>query len=148
MSRINHLTFRPTDEKHNRPLRDLLAKANLHAAAESKVLAGLPESLAPHCRFVSYFDGDLTVSATSSVTASQIRMRQSEILQELRQTKEFEFAWRLKVKVAPPRFQSQPTARKEPLTKENARLLKEEAGHTKDEGLRQVLEKLSRHVRD
>jgi hypothetical protein len=34
------------------------------------------------------------------------------------------------------------------LSKENARLLKEEAGHTKDKALREVLEKLASHVRD
>jgi hypothetical protein len=38
--------------------------------------------------------------------------------------------------------------KKEPLSKENARLLKEEAGHTKDKALREVLEKLASHVRD
>jgi len=35
-----------------------------------------------------------------------------------------------------------------PLSNENARLLKEEAGHTKDKQLREVLEKLASHVRD
>lgn len=148
MSRKTHLTFRPTDAQHDRPLQELLAKANRHALAEKHILACIPESLASGCRFVSYFDGDLTLAATSSVIASQIRMRQSEILQSMRQSGEFEFAWRLKVKVVPPRFRQQSIARKEPLTKENARLLREEAGHTKDKGLSQVLEKLSRHVKD
>jgi len=60
----------------------------------------------------------------------------------------FRFVWKLKVKVQPLRFNERPVRKMTPLSNENARLLKEEAGHTKDEQLREVLEKLASHVRD
>ena len=69
-------------------------------------------------------------------------------MEELRKQELFRFVWKLKVKVAPPRFSERPKAKMTPLSNENARLLKEEAGHTKDKQLREVLEKLASHVRD
>ena len=69
-------------------------------------------------------------------------------MEKVRENELFRFVWKLKVKVAPPRFREKLVFKKEPLSKENARLLKEEAGHTKDKALREVLEKLASHVRD
>ena len=69
-------------------------------------------------------------------------------MEELRKQELFRFVWKLKVKVAPPRFSERPKVKITPLSNENARLLKEEAGHTKDKQLREVLEKLASHVRD
>ncbi|MGQ7275393.1 DciA family protein [Marinobacter sp. V034] len=148
MKRKTHLTFEPTDARHPPGLRRLLADAEVHRQAETRVLAAIPASLADKCRFLSFRDGDLTLSAESSVIASQVRMRQHEILTELRKSADFQFAWRLRVKVSPPRTTPASAAKKELLSKQNARLLEEEAGHTKDEGLREVLEKLSRHIKD
>ncbi len=128
-------------------LRELMAKAELHRQAEYQVLAALPKGLASGTRFVSLKEGELVLSAENAGKASQIRFRQHEIMEKVREHEAFQFVWKLKVKVSPPRFQEKPTFRKEPLSKENARLLKEEAGHTKDKKLREVLEKLASHVR-
>ncbi|BES72671.1 hypothetical protein RE428_36890 [Marinobacter nanhaiticus D15-8W] len=148
MKRKTNLTLEPTDSRLEPNLRRLLANAEIHRRAEKTVLAAVPENLRAHCRFLSYHNGDLAISADGSVVASQVRMRQREILEQLRKAPDFQYAWRLKVKVAPPRPKEKPAVKKEPLSNENARLLKQEAGHTKDEGLREVLEKLSRHVRN
>lgn len=129
-------------------LRDLVARAELHRQAEQEVLAALPAELASGVRFVSCTDGELVLTAETAGKASQIRFRQHEILEAVRNIELFRFTWKLKVKVAPPRFREKPVRKKEPLSKENARLLKEEAGHTKDKALREVLEKLASHVRD
>jgi hypothetical protein len=67
---------------------------------------------------------------------------------ELRKCEVFRYVWKLTVKVVPPRFSKVPEARHRPLSKENARLLREEAGHTKDKRLREVLEKLASHIQD
>ncbi|WP_297795543.1 DciA family protein [uncultured Marinobacter sp.] len=129
-------------------LRELMNKAELHQQAEAVVLATLPRHLATGTRFVSCQEGELVLSAETAGTASQIRFRQHEIMENLRKEELFRFVWKLKVKVAPPRFHEKPKVEKTPLSKENARLLKEEAGHTKDKQLREVLEKLASHVRD
>lgn len=129
-------------------LKDLVAKAELHRQAEDQVLAAVPPALAAGTRFVSCKEGELVLTAENAGKASQIRFRQHEIMEKVREYELFQFVWKLKVKVAPPRFQDKPIFKKAPLSKENARLLKEEAGHTKDKKLREVLEKLASHVRD
>jgi len=129
-------------------LRDLVTRAEIHRRAEQEVLAAIPPELAKGTRFVSCKDGELILSAENGSKASQIRFRQHEIMEKIRTIESFRFVWKLKVKVAPPRFREKPVPAKIPLSKENARLLKEEAGHTKDTKLREVLEKLASHVRD
>ncbi|MBZ2167170.1 MULTISPECIES: DUF721 domain-containing protein [Marinobacter] len=129
-------------------LNELLKKAELHRQAESQVLEAIPPELAQGTRFVSCHEGELILSAENASKASRIRFRQHEIMEKVRANELFQYVWKLKVKVAPPRFSERPAHKKEPLSKENARLLKEEAGHTKDKKLREVLEKLASHVRD
>ena len=148
MKKKTDLELTPDSFSRASTLRELMAKAQHHTQAEQLVIAALPESLAKGTRFVSCRDGELILSATAATTASQIRFRQHEIMEELRQQELFRFVWKLKVKVAPPRFSERPKAKMTPLSNENARLLKEEAGHTKDKQLREVLEKLASHVRD
>ncbi|MCK7549148.1 DciA family protein [Marinobacter koreensis] len=129
-------------------LKSLFARAELHRRAECQILEALPEDLRAGVRFLSCEEGELVLSAENSSRASQIRFRQHEIMENVRHQELFRFVWKLKVKVAPPRFLEHRKARKQPLSKENARLLEEEAGHTKDKALREVLEKLASHVRD
>ena len=129
-------------------LRELMNKAELHQQAEAVVLSALPDHLALGARFVACHEGEMVLSAETSGAASQIRFRQHEIMERLRNEELFRFVWKLKVKVAPARFRNKSKFKKAPLSNENARLLKEEAGHTKDKQLREVLEKLASHVRD
>ena len=129
-------------------LRELLSRAELHREAEHRVIAALPERLRAGTRFVSCHDGELTLSAEAATVATQLRYRQHEIMETLRQDELFRYVWKLNVKVAPPRFRQEVRRTMPPLSNENARLLKEEAGHTKDKKLREVLEKLASHVRD
>jgi hypothetical protein len=129
-------------------LKDLVAKAELHQQAESQILSALPADLLGGTRFVSCKEGELVLSTDNAGRASQIRFRQHEIMASLRDNELFRFVWKLKVKVQLPRYQEKPPLRKTTLSKENAQLLKEEAGHTKDKKLREVLEKLAGHVQD
>ncbi len=129
-------------------LRDLVTRAEIHRRAEQELLSAIPPELADGTRFVSCKEGELVLSAVNGSKASQIRFRQHEIMEKIRASESFRFVWKLKVKVTPPRFKEKPAPAKTRLSKENARLLKEEAGHTKDTKLREVLEKLASHVRD
>ncbi|MCH8499723.1 MAG: DUF721 domain-containing protein [Marinobacter sp.] len=149
MKRATFIRLTTDSHQHGHVLRDLLAKAALHRSAEQQIVEALPEQFRGKCRFVSYHDGDLTLSAPDGVVGSQLRMQQQDVLTRLRAMGEtFQFAWRLKVKVIPAREPGKVTRAREPLSKENARLLKEEAGLTKDKGLREVLEKLAAHCKD
>jgi hypothetical protein len=129
-------------------LRKLVARAEQHQLAEQALLAQLPPSLQSGTRFVSCHEGELVLAADSGPKASQICFRQRDIMAAARTLELFRFVWKLKVKVVPPRFQNKAMAKKKPLSKENAQLLKEEAEHTQDKALRQILEKLASHARD
>jgi len=129
-------------------LRELVAKAELHRQAEEQILTAIPAELAKGVRLLSCQEGELILSADNATRASQIRFRQHEIMASVRAHELFRYVWKLKVKVAPPRFREARRVNKQPLSKENARLLQEEAGHTKDTALREVLEKLASHARD
>ncbi|MGC8121600.1 DUF721 domain-containing protein [Marinobacter sp. VGCF2001] len=132
----------------NRTLRELMSRAELHLQAEQLVLAAIPTELAEGTRFVSCSDGELVLSADNASKATRLRFRQHEIMSALRENELFRYVWKVKIKVSPPRFTHRSKPVKELLSKENARLLQEEAGHTKDKALREVLEKLASHVRD
>lgn len=131
-----------------RHLRELMARAALHHQAEQRVLKAIPARLARGVRFVSYHDGELVLQADNATQASQLRFQQRDIMAALREEKAFEFVWKLKVKVQPRRYSLKKPAAPMTLSKENARLLEEEAGHTKDKALREVLEKLASHASD
>ena len=140
--------FGDNNGNHSSTLQQLMTKAELHQEAERQVIAALPEGLEVGTRFVSCQDGELVLSTDNASKATRLRFRQHEIMEKVRENELFRYVWKVRIKVSPPRFQSRPQAEKTPLSKENARLLHEEAGHTKDTALREVLEKLASHVRD
>ncbi|MFW5823567.1 MAG: DciA family protein [Marinobacter sp.] len=142
------LSLSPDNRDQPRQLRELMARAALHHQAEQRVLRAIPAGLATGVRFVSYHDGKLVLQADNATQASQLRFRQREIMAELREEEAFQFVWKLKVRVQPRRYSLKKPPAPMTLSKENARLLKEEAGHTKDKALREVLEKLASHVDD
>ncbi|WP_323752619.1 DUF721 domain-containing protein [Marinobacter sp.] len=129
-------------------LKQLVAKAGMHIEAEQVVLSAIPSELTEGTRFVACQDGELVLSTDTASKATRLRFRQYEIMESLRENELFRFVWKVRVKVAPARYKARKKVEKIPLSKENARLLSEEAGHTKDKALREVLEKLASHVRD
>ena len=132
----------------NSNLKQLVAKAEMHLSAEKSVIAALPEELVPGTRFVSCQDGELVLATDNASKATRLRFRQHEIMEKVREHELFRYVWKVRIKVSPQRFQARKHTEKTPLSKENARLLEEEAGHTKDKALREVLEKLASHTQD
>ncbi|GGC82230.1 hypothetical protein GCM10011362_33440 [Marinobacter halophilus] len=142
------MIFGKTSSRPGSTLKALLTKAELHQQAEQLVLAAIPDELADGTRFVSCSNGELVLATDNASKATRLRFRQHEVMESLRQHELFRFVWKVKIKVSPLRFRARPAMKSTPLSKENARLLKEEAGHTKDKALREVLEKLAGHVQD
>ncbi|WP_303291496.1 DUF721 domain-containing protein [Marinobacter sp. SS5-14b] len=142
------MIFNTTSPNSSSTLKELMAKAGLHIQAEQTVLTAIPEELVKGTCFVSCQNGELVLSTDTASKATRLRFRQHEIMEALRENDLFRFVWKIRIKVAPARFKSRKKVEKVPLSKENARLLSEEAGHTKDKALREVLEKLASHVRD
>ncbi len=127
-------------------LRELMARATRHHDTELTVLQAVPEPLNRNLRFVSYHEGQLVLQVNNPTQASQLRFRQQEIMESLRKEEMFQYVWKVQIKVQPARYHHRPEPRPMTLSNENARLLKEEAGHTKDKALREVLEKLASHA--
>jgi hypothetical protein len=126
-------------------LSQLFIAATRRGDEETRVLAKLPALFRDKCRYGGFSEGELTLIVPSSALATQVRYQQYEILQALRQDEQFRNAWRIRARVAPPHFPRRSEPVKRSLSNKNARLLEEEAGHTKDEGLREILLKLARH---
>src|SRR5690554_8186546 len=117
-----------------------MARADLHLQAEQLVLQAIPAELSAGTRFVSCQDGELVLATDNASKATRLRFRQHEIMEALRENELFRFVWKVRIKVSPLRYRARKKVEKIPLSQENARLLKEEAGHTKDKALREVLE--------
>lgn len=125
-------------------LERLISRAEQHRVMESLILDALPEQLAGDCRFGGYKNGEITLIVANSTQASQLRFQQRQILAKLREHEALRQAWRIRVRVglwsaaAPRQAKGRPR-----LSKKNARLLEEVAGHTEDQGLRTVLLRLA-----
>lgn len=126
-------------------LNRLFQVARERAEEEERVLGSLPAGLAEKCRYGGFSDGELTLIVPHAALATRLRYQQYEILQILRQDERFRNAWRIRTRIAPPHFHRKADPIKRTLSNKNAQLLEEEAGHTKDEGLRDILLKLARH---
>lgn len=148
MKKKSQLKLTPDSFSRASTLRELMEKADQHSQTEQKVIEILPGDLAQGSRFVSCREGELVIATDTSAKASRIRFQQQEIMAAIREYELFRFVWKLKVKVLPAGTRTRSEPKITPLSNENARLLKEEAGHTKDRYLREVLEKLASHVRD
>lgn len=148
MKKKSDLQLTPDSFSRASALRELMARANMHAEAEQQVIAAIPGSLAQGSRFVSCKEGELIIATDTAAKATQIRFRQHDIMAAIREYELFRFVWKLKVKVQPQRHSERPERKITPLSNENAQLLRAEAGHTKDQNLREILEKLASHVRD
>lgn len=126
-------------------LNRLLESAIKRGEEEEAIMAKLPVQFRDKCRYGGFKDGELTLIVAHSALATQLRYQQYEILQRLRQDQQFGNAWRIRTRILPPHFQRQAEPIQRSLSQKNARLLEEEAGHTKDEGLKNILLKLARH---
>lgn len=146
MKKKTKLTLTPEATRQTPVLNELLTRALHHQRAEKQVFAAIPDSLTRGVRFVSCIEGELCLSVESAIVASQLRFRQHEIMAALRETPLFRYVWKCRIKVSPSRHKTRIHREPVPLSNKNAQLLREEAGHTKDKKLREVLEKLARHA--
>ncbi len=97
--------------------------------------------------FACVINGVITVLVPNALAANQIRMQQHEILKHLRQFPEFEFIYQIKPKVRPHAERQKRKRKVNPISKQNAELLLQEARHCGDEELRKVLESLATHTK-
>lgn len=142
-------TFRRILGNRQSPLRQLLLRTQSLSELEQRVLPCIPELLRPHVMIAGIQDGRLLLITSGGAWATRIRQLQDSIVAELRRQAPEYGVQAVSIKVRP--MAQAPHKAKRParlLSKENARLLVEEAEHTKDEGLKRVLLALASHQRE
>ena len=108
----------------------------------------IPAELRDHVTLAGVRDGCLLLITDSGVWASRLRQLQHSLLGQLASRLPELKVQSVGIKVRPRAGQRKNTRKALRISKENARLLEEEAGQTKDEGLKRVLQSLASRTRD
>jgi len=129
-------------------LGSLIARAQQVNCLQKLFSHSLPSNLKESgIEFASAVNGVISVIVPNALVANQIRMTQHEILQHLRQIPEFEFIYQIKPKVRPQVERPKQQRQVNPISKQNAELLLQEARHCEDVELRKILESLATHTK-
>ncbi len=85
----------------------------------------------------------LVLTSQSASVATRLRVNQQDLINRLNQHPQIPRINTLSIKIRPAQYQRRTTQNTKTLSKENAQLLLEEAGQTKDESLRKILTRLA-----
>jgi len=132
--------------KKNSALGDLLNQATALESIEQLFNRCLPTQLRGKFQLNSMHNRCLTLTCTSASLATRFRMQQKEIIQALNGQLPRSPIERIQIKIRPVRAQHAAQLNRRHISKENARLLEQEAGQTADKKLRDVLRRLAGHA--
>ena len=116
------------------------------ADAISKLDNALPSSLKGKFKIAGYKDGVLKLVVHSAASATRLKFAQSELINKLRGNPVLRELQSITIKIRPARYKKKLIRKVQLLSNENAQLLTEEAGQTKDKDLRDVLLRLANHT--
>lgn len=128
-------------------LGSLMHQAEQLGAQEQRVLQALPLEIRDAFHLISLDAGLLQLQCHTAAMATRLRMRQREILHRINQTQSPPVK-RIQILIRPANRAIKLSHRPLHLSKENAQALLQEAGQTRHEGLKAILEKLARHAED
>jgi hypothetical protein len=136
--RLNDLFYQPHSE-----LTHLFAKLSQLQAINQSLKKILTKDLALHCQAGGLEAGNLALIADSAAWATKLRYQSSEILQTLRQEKEFAGLKSIHIAVKTPDYlPPQKNLPKPYLSQGNARVIDQLADKIEDVKLRQSLKRL------
>lgn len=127
-------------------LNRLFRKADAIARLDKELDNALPSSLKGKFKISGYKDGVLKLVVNSAASATRLKYGQSELINKLRCNSILRELQSISIKIRPARYKKKLVRKIQPLSNENAQLLTEEAGQTKDEALRDVLLRLATHT--
>lgn len=127
-------------------LSSLIAKAEQLDTFDARFEHALPKPLRGHFNVNSIDSTHLTITTTSAALATRCRMSQQQILATLNRQLGLELR-QIKIKIRPKPVASMQAQNLRTLSTENAQILKAEAEQTKDEKLKDVLNRLASHAR-
>lgn len=127
-------------------LNRLFRKADAISKLDKELDDALPESLKGKFKISGYKDGVLKLFVHSATSATRLKFAQSDLINKLRLNPILRELQSITIKVRPARYQKKLIRKLQRLSNENAQLLTEEAGQTKDKDLRDVLLRLAAHT--
>lgn len=127
-------------------LENLIQKANQLQQFADIVNQCFPPLFKGKLQINGLNQGTLILTSPSAALATRFRMNQNEVLALLRQRMPRHPVHEIKIRIRPNKVRQEQPKAKPTLSKENALILKEEAGHTNDKRLRDVLTKLAMHA--
>ncbi|MDX1451192.1 MAG: DciA family protein [Oleiphilaceae bacterium] len=131
--------------RNHRSLQTLVQQASQRGALEQRVLLALPADLRPHFKLASVQEDTIQLQCHSAAYATKLRMQQRAVLQRINARLQTSLR-QIKVLIRPAASKNRKTVKPLSLSKENAQTLLQEAGQTKDQALRAILEKLASHA--
>lgn len=125
----------------------LFRKADAIAKLNKDLDDALPENLRGQFKIAGYKDGVLKLVVHSAALATRLKFTQSQLISQLRLNPVLKELTSISIKIRPASYKKKLVNKLQPLSHENAQLLTEEAGQTKDKGLRDVLLRLAAHTK-
>jgi len=105
----------------------------------------LPDYLREYVHFACIDNGKVTVTTTNGIYATQIRMMQGDILDQLREQQDFAYAYQIVTKVRPQATASVSNPKALHISDKTARLLEQEAKLCDDQDIAAALAALASH---
>lgn len=124
-------------------LNRLFRKAEAISKLDKDLDAVLPQKLKGQFKISGYKNGTLKLVVHSAIMATRLKFNQSELIEKLRFNPILEELNAISIKIRPARYKKEIKRKLKPISNENAQLLTEEAGQTKDEELKNALLRLA-----
>ena len=124
-------------------LNRLFRKAEAIARLDKDLDDALPDKLKGQFKISGYKDGTLKLVVHSAIMATRLKFNQSELIVKLRFNSVLKELNAISIKIRPARYKKKLKRHLQPISNENAQLLTEEAGQTKDEKLKNALLRLA-----
>ncbi len=129
--------------KTNADLRTLINRATALGQLDATFQECLPSPLRNHIQLADVVGECLNLRCHSAALATRFRMQQDTIMQALKATSAFCQVKRISIRIKPVQTRAIQKSSTRSLSQENAQLLLEEAGHTKDQKLKAVLTRIA-----
>jgi hypothetical protein len=139
-------------QANNQDLTTLLAKVKALAALEQHVMRYIDPAMHAYCQVANYNAGRLIMLAANGSIATQLRFQTHDLLQQfkqeaaLRYIKEIHCIVRPFAAVVSLQQTNKQLRSMQPLSPETAAMLQNIAQSIEDDNLREVMEKIAKHV--
>lgn len=132
-------------------LAKLISQAGSRLSMDTLLNESLPEAFAGQFKINSFEQNTLVLTCNSAKLMTRFRFVEGEVIQSLNKKISPQRVQDIKIKIRPDTSQAssrspRPVSQTKSLSKKNAQILREEAEHTEDKKLKEILINLSKHA--